>query len=130
MASLGLFAVASVGCALAETFSSFLFFRVLQGAVITASVLSRAIVSDVAAPKQATVILGYIGMAMSLAPILAPSLCGFLSDAAGWRANFWLYAATGIGLWAMVWIRLPETSGAQPLGASAFIKSYFELIKS
>ena len=127
MASLGLFAVASVGCALAETFSSFLFFRVLQGAVITASVLSRAIVSDVAAPKQAT---GYIGMAMSLAPILAPSLCGFLSDAAGWRANFWLYAATGIGLWAMVWIRLPETSGAQPLGASAFIKSYFELIKS
>ena len=130
MASLGLFAVASVGCALAETFSSFLFFRVLQGAVITASVLSRAVVSDVAAPKQATVILRYIGMAMSLAPILAPSLGGFLSDAAGWRANFWLYAATGIGLWAMVWIRLPETSGAQPLGASAFIKSYFELIKS
>ena len=30
----------------------------------------------------------------------------------------------------MVWIRLPETSGAQPLGVSAFIKSYFELIKS
>ena len=130
LASLGLFAVASIGCALADNFSSFLFFRILQGAVITASVLSRAIVSDVAAPKQATVILGYIGMAMSLAPILAPSLGGFLSDAAGWRANFWLYAATGIGLWAMVWIRLPETSGAQPHGASAFIKSYFELIKS
>ena len=130
LASLGLFAVASIGCALADNFSSFLFFRILQGAVITASVLSRAIVSDVAAPKQATVILGYIGMTVSLAPILAPSLGGFLSDAAGWRANFWLYAATGIGLWAMVWIRLPETSGAQPLGASAFIKSYFELIKS
>ena len=130
LVSLGLFTAASVGCALAETFNSFLFFRVLQGAVITASVLSRAIVSDVAAPKQATVILGYIGMAMSLAPILAPSLGGFLSDAAGWRANFWLYAATGIGLLALVWIRLPETSGPQALGASAFIKSYFELVKS
>ena len=130
LASLGLFAAASFGCALAENFNNFLFFRVLQGAVITGSVLSRAIVSDVAAPKQATIILGYIGMAMSLAPILAPSLGGFLSDAAGWRANFWFYAGTGIALWALVWIRLPETSSAQRAGAAVFIKSYFELIKS
>ena len=47
LASLGLFAAASVGCALAENFNNFLFFRVLQGAVIAGSVLSRAIVSDV-----------------------------------------------------------------------------------
>lgn len=130
LVSLGLFAAASVGCALAENYNSFLFFRVMQGVVVTGSVLSRAIVSDIATPKQAAIILGYIGMAMSLAPILAPSLGGFLSDAAGWRANFWLYAGIGIGLWALVWVRLPETSAAQALGASAFIKSYFELVKS
>ena len=110
--------------------STFLFYRILQGAVITGAVLSRAIVSDVAAPKQAAVILGYIGMAMSLAPILAPSIGGFLSDAAGWRANFWFYAGTGLGLWLLVWARLPETSSVQNTGTSKFIQSYLELLKS
>ena len=130
LVGIGIFAAASIGCALADDFNTFLFYRILQGAVITGAVLSRAIVSDVAAPKQAAVILGYIGMAMSLAPILAPSIGGFLSDAAGWRANFWFYAGTGLGLWLLVWARLPETSSVQNTGTSKFIQSYLELLKS
>mgnify|MGYP006238338031 FL=1 len=51
LVSLGLFFMASCGCALVESFTSFLIFRVLQGAVATGSVLSRALLSDIVPPK-------------------------------------------------------------------------------
>lgn len=128
--SLGLFATASIGCVLAKNFETFLLFRVIQGAVITGATLSRAIVSDIAAPKQAASILGYMGMVMSLAPILAPSLGGFLAEVVGWRANFWVYAATGVGLWILVWALLPETTETNAGKGTAFLRSYWELLKS
>ena len=74
----------------------------MQGAVVTGGALSRAIVSDVAPPKQTARLLGYIAMAMSLAPILGPSLGGFLADLFGWRSNFWVYTGAGFMLWALV----------------------------
>lgn len=109
LVSLGLFFMASCGCALVESFTSFLIFRVLQGAVATGSALSRAIVSDIVPPTQAASMLGYLSMAMSLAPIIGPTIGGGLAEVLGWRANFWLYSAFGIGLWLLVWARLPET---------------------
>ncbi len=128
LASLVLFVAASVGCALADSFESFLFFRVLQGGVITGAALSRAIVSDIAGPKQAASILGYMAMAMSLAPIVGPSLGGFLGEIAGWRVNFWVYTGVGVGLWVLVWVQLPETAGGGAESGAAFVRSYFELL--
>ena len=110
LASLALFVAASVGCALAVSFEAFLFFRVLQGAVVTGTALSRAIVSDIAGLKQTASILGYMAMAMSLAPIIGPSIGGFLGEIAGWRANFWVFTGAGVGLWVLVLVQLPETA--------------------
>ena len=126
--SLALFVAASVGCALADSFGVFLFFRVLQGGIMTGAALSRAIVSDIAGPKQAASILGYMAMAMSLAPIIGPSIGGFLGEMAGWRANFWVYTGVGIGLWVLVWAQLPETAGGDAGSGPAFVRSYLELL--
>lgn len=88
LVSLALFCVASCGAALEESFAVFLIFRVLQGAIATGATLSRAIVNDIVPPKQATSILGYLAMAMRLAPIIGPTIGGLLAEVAGWRANF------------------------------------------
>ena len=127
--SLGLFVVASIGAALAASFSSFLIFRILQGAIATGLALSRAIVSDVASPRQGASLLGYLGMAMSLAPIIGPSIGGALTEVAGWRSNFWLYSALGIGLWLLVWKQLPETGKKNQTTTKEFIQSYLALIR-
>ncbi len=107
--ALALFAIASVGCALAETFETFLLFRILQGAVVTGAALSRAIVSDLVEPGKAASIIGYMTMAMSLAPIMGPFFGGYLGEIYGWRSNFWLLTVAGLSLWILVWWKLPET---------------------
>ena len=130
LASLVLFVAASICCAFSESFKWFLFFRVLQGAVFTGSALSRAVVSDISSPRHAASIFGYMGMAMSLAPILGPSLGGLLGELAGWRASFWVFTGTGIGLWLLVWTLLPETADRHAGGGAAFASSYLELLSS
>ena len=128
LASLALFVAASVGCAFAVSFEAFLFFRVLQGAVVTGTALSRAIVSDIAGLKQTASILGYMAMAMSLAPIIGPSIGGFLGEIAGWRANFWVFTGAGVSLWVLVLVQLPETAGESAGSGSDFVRSYRELL--
>lgn len=126
--SLTLFSIASCGAALAESFVTFLIFRVFQGAIATGSTLSRAIVSDIIPPTQAASILGYLAMAMSLAPIIGPTIGGALAEIAGWRTNFWLYSTFGVGLWTLVWAYLPETGAKTGWTPRAFLSSYLELI--
>ena len=128
LASLLIFALASIGCAYAEDFSTFLTFRILQGSVIAGSVLSRAIVTDLAKPNQAASILSYIAMAMSIAPIISPTIGGMVAEIAGWRANFWLYTGLGVALLALVWLQLPETLSRSTEKSSSFAKSYLELL--
>ena len=131
LAGLLVFVLASIGCALATEYWLFLVFRLLQGAVISGSVLSRAIVNDLASPRQAASVLGYIAMAMSLAPIFGPTLGGLLGESLGWRSNFWVYVFAGTGLWLLVLILLPET--ANPDGRAdrrQFFHSYHTLLTS
>ncbi|MEE2774341.1 MAG: MFS transporter [Pseudomonadota bacterium] len=128
LTSVGFFFAASCGAALADSFSSFLIFRALQGAIATGLALSRAIVSDIVPPKQGASLLGYLGMAMSLAPIIGPSVGGGLAEVAGWRSNFWLLSAFGVGLWLLIWRQLPETGKKSHTTLKEFRRSYFALI--
>lgn len=130
LVSLALFCLASVGCALAQDAATFLILRVLQGAIITGAVLSYAIAADIAEPRRAASILGYIAAAISLAPVLGPSIGGILAEFAGWRANFWLYAALGLTLLLLVRFRLPETGTLGATGRGNFLPSYLALLRS
>ena len=126
--SVALFIIASAGTALATSYITFLIFRIIQGAIATGLALSRAVVSDIIPTKEAASTLGYIGMVMSLAPIIGPSIGGGLSELAGWRSNFWLYTFLGIGLWLLVWGQLPETGIKKSSTTKDFFYSYLDLI--
>ncbi|WP_139212428.1 MFS transporter, partial [Jannaschia pohangensis] len=70
---LGIFAVASIGCALAPTISWLIAFRVLQGlggAVLM--VLPRAVIRDQYTGPQATRLMAMVMLVISVSPMLAP----------------------------------------------------------
>jgi Bcr/CflA subfamily drug resistance transporter len=109
LAAIVLFAFASLRCALAENVWTFLAFRMLQGGMISGYALSLAIVRDTNDERRAAGLIGYISMAMAIAPMLGPVLGGVLDTAFGWRANFWFYAVSGIVILAICWFDLGET---------------------
>lgn len=103
------FVLASLGCALASNIWVFLTCRLLQGGMIAGSALAMAIVRDTTSKEKAAGLLGYIAMAMALAPMLGPAFGGVLDSYLGWRANFYFYALAGFGLLVLCWFDLGET---------------------
>lgn len=108
--STALFVLASIGCALAQSVWVFLGFRLLQGGVIAGQVLSRAAIRDMYPPGEAASKLGYVSMAMALAPMLGPMLGGALEMAFGWRSGFVLYTLLGLGMLLLLWADFGETN--------------------
>ncbi|MGP1253383.1 MAG: multidrug effflux MFS transporter [Kiloniellales bacterium] len=109
LAALAVFTLASLGCAMAQTAETFLAFRMLQAGAIAGYVLSMAIVRDTRDGAEVASLLGRIGMAMALAPMVGPMLGSLLDMAFGWRAVFLLYAAAGAALLCLTWFDLGET---------------------
>ena len=127
---MALFTVASVGCWLATDFWLFLAFRMVQGAVIAGSALSRAVVRDMLEPREAASMMGYISSAMAIAPMLGPMLGGALDGAFGWRADFAAFALFGIGVFALCWFDLGETNLTKSETFSKQFGTYPELLAS
>jgi len=130
LAGIAVFALASVGCALAENVWVFLGFRMLQCVVGVGMVLSRAVVRDMAPPDEAARLLAMIGTAMALAPLLGPVLGGVLDEAFGWRANFWLFALMGAIMVALVWVDLGETNLTPSTSFAEQFRTYPELLRA
>lgn len=127
---LALFSVASIGCLLSSNFTAFLGFRILQGAVASGMILSRAIVRDTTSGAETVRILGVIGTAMALAPMLGPVLGGVLDQAFGWRANFVAYAIFGAAMLWICWRDLHETNTDRSSSFATQFRTYPTLLKS
>jgi len=125
--SLGLFVLASIGCAFANNIETLWFFRVLQGLSGGAgNVVARAMVRDLFEGPQAQRVMATVQMLFGIAPAVAPIIGGLLLGI-HWQAIFVflaLYAA--ISLWAAVRY-LPETmpiAKRLPLSAKKVLSSY------
>jgi DHA1 family bicyclomycin/chloramphenicol resistance-like MFS transporter len=130
LTGLALFMLATVGTLLATTIEVFLAFRMLQAAVVTAMVLSRAVVRDLYPQDQAASMIGYVTMGMSVVPMVAPALGGVLDGWFGWHANFWLLLAAGAAMWAWAWVDLGETATSRSSSFAAQFREYPELFRS
>ncbi|MFW8636127.1 multidrug effflux MFS transporter [Cribrihabitans pelagius] len=130
LVSLLIFAFASAGCALAQDIWVFLGFRLLQGAVVAGAVVSRAAVRDMHPASEAASKLGYISMAMALAPMLGPMLGGFLDMAFGWRSSFVLYSLMGVAMLVLTWRDWGETNSQRSATFGAQMRTYPQLFSS
>tara|TARA_R110002096_G_scaffold46032_1_gene122966 strand:+ start:13110 stop:14300 length:1191 start_codon:yes stop_codon:yes gene_type:complete len=104
------FCIATLGSIFATDIWVFLTFRILQGAIISGTALSRAVVRDMMEPRDAVKVLGTISMAMAIAPMFGPMMGGILDGLFGWRATFWVYLLMGIAFLALVYVDLGETN--------------------
>ncbi|MEL7153267.1 MAG: MFS transporter [Pseudomonadota bacterium] len=125
-----LFTLASVGCLLAENIWVFLVCRFLQAAVVAGGSLPRVIARDMLPPKEAAVMLGYISMAMAIAPMLGPMLGGVLDEYFGWRASFLAFTLFGAILLALSWADLGETNKDMSATFREQVQGYPQVLQS
>jgi Bcr/CflA subfamily drug resistance transporter len=130
LAGLVMFTLASLVCALTTSIWVFLAFRVLQGAVISGWALSLAAIRDMAPPQEAASLIGYVSMAMAVAPMLGPMLGGALDELFGWRASFVVYTGFGIVALGLCWVDLGETNKTPSETFATQFRSYPELLRS
>jgi DHA1 family bicyclomycin/chloramphenicol resistance-like MFS transporter len=110
MGGLAIYAIASLAAALSVGVVGLVVARSFQAIGACAGVvLARAVIRDVWSREEATSVLGYVTMGMTIAPMLAPILGSLLEEAAGWRATMLACLAFGLPLAAACWFRLPET---------------------
>lgn len=127
---MAIFACASVGCVMAESIWVFLGFRLLQAAVVAGPVLSSASIRDVYPPNEAASKLGYVAMAMALAPMLGPMLGGALDSLFGWRAGFVLYSTLGAGMLVLLWSDMGETNTDRSSTFASQLREYPHLFRA
>lgn len=106
---LGIFVLASIGCAFATNVETLWFFRALQGAAGGAgNTVARAMVRDLFEGPQAQRVMATVQMLFGIAPAIAPIIGGFLLGI-NWQIIFiFLAVYAGVSLWAAVKF-LPET---------------------
>jgi DHA1 family bicyclomycin/chloramphenicol resistance-like MFS transporter len=126
----GIFVLATVGAVFAPNFAVFMACRMVQAAIATGLVLSRAVVRDMYAQDQSASMIGYVTMGMSVVPMVGPVIGGALDAAFGWQASFILLAVGGVGLFALIWADMGETAKSSGLSFTAQVRQYPELLKS
>ncbi len=119
LVALAIFVAASLMAALATSIHVLIAARLLQAIGGAGGiVLARTIVRDLFDRERSASVIGYITMAFVLAPMVAPSIGGFLDTFASWRASFWLLAVLGGAVLAAAWMALPETNLERSTSAS------------
>ncbi len=131
LASLALYVISAIGCALASTLPQLLFWRAVQGLSAGAGIIiGRAIIRDSQQGHEAQRLMSLVTMIFGIAPAIAPIIGGWLQSALGWRSIFWFLALYGIVIWAAAWRRLPEThpvAARQPFHARPLLRNYRQL---
>jgi DHA1 family bicyclomycin/chloramphenicol resistance-like MFS transporter len=107
---LGLFTLASIGCALATDIQTLVALRFLQGLGAAAGMaIPRAVVRDLHTGTEAARLMSLLMLVFSVSPILAPLAGSGVIALTGWRGVFWAVALASVAGLALVYGALQET---------------------
>ena len=134
LAGVGVYAVASIGCALAGSLPILLAFRVLQGlSAGGGGIVSRTVIRDVFDGAQAQRLMSRVMFIFAVAPAVAPVVGGLLLQVAPWPAIFVFMAGVGVVLLAAVALLLPETHPVErrlPFHPGVLLTSLVSVVRS
>ncbi len=130
LTSLIIFLVATLAAIQSPNVHVLLACRIMQAFGAAGIVLSRAIVRDTVDAEDAASKIGYITMGMSVTPMIAPFIGGYLDEIYGWKASFWLTFAFGLLALVVVYLDLGETNRNRSSSFAAQFRAYPELIAS
>lgn len=135
---LGLYLLASLGCAFATQIEMLSLLRLLQALGGCAGlVISRAVARDCFPPREMARVLSLLMLVMGLAPILAPMAGSTLVEALpphlGWRSIFVVLALLSALTTALALLFLPETlppeERQQPLSWRRIFRTYGQIFR-
>ncbi|MDN5540106.1 multidrug effflux MFS transporter [Comamonas sp.] len=130
---LAVFAIASVGCALAPNIEILVAFRFMQGLGAAAGMaVPRAVVRDLHTGHAAARMMSLLMLVFSVSPILAPLAGSGVIAVAGWRAVFWVVAAAALLGLIATWRGVEETRTAEARLDSSLggaLKAYLSLLR-
>lgn len=108
--SLIIFVVASISCAYAQSFETFLMYRAIQSVAATCMIVSRAIVRDTTDTASSGSRIAYVTMGMAVVPMFSPALGGFIDTNFGWEGTFFVLAGLGLIMLMMSYFDQGETA--------------------
>jgi DHA2 family multidrug resistance protein len=124
MLCIAFFTLASFFCGAATSLAMIIFFRILQGfAGGGLQPMQQAIMLDTFPLQKRAQAYAVTGITMIVAPILGPTLGGYITDTFGWRWIFFINVPVGLFALFMVSRVLHEKDAVPPRGA--FSIDYF-----
>ncbi|MFP2767902.1 Bcr/CflA family multidrug efflux MFS transporter [Oceanisphaera sp. KMM 10153] len=130
---LTLFTLASLGCASADDIHTLMAFRLLQAIGGAAgSVVLNALLRDMFERDMFARMMSMVILVMTLAPLLAPLIGGYLLLIAHWHSIFILLAAIGLVVTIMLTIKIPETlkpEHRQPFRLLPVLQNYAKILR-
>jgi MFS transporter, DHA2 family, multidrug resistance protein len=111
---LGLFTVSSVLCGFASSLNMLLLFRILQGLGGGGMVpVAQSILADAFPPAKRSQAFAVFGVAVVVAPVVGPTLGGWLSDNLSWQWCFLINGPVGVMAIALIALILHEPATAK-----------------
>jgi DHA1 family bicyclomycin/chloramphenicol resistance-like MFS transporter len=102
--------VTSVACVLAPDIVWLIAARALQGFCnAAAGVVAMAVIRDRFVGRAASRLMSRLLLVIGVAPLFAPTVGGFIANFVTWRGVFGALVLYGLGLFVVVWLKLPET---------------------
>src|ERR1700722_859604 len=96
LAPVTMFVAASALCGVAQSLNQIVFFRLLQGAAGAAMMpISQAVLMETFPPREQMMAMAVWGIGMMVAPIMGPTIGGYITDAWSWRWNFYINVPIG-----------------------------------
>jgi len=130
--SLAGFSVGGFLCALAPQMEWLLAARFVQGFFASAcTVLPRTMVRDVYGRDKSASMIGYMTVAMMVAPLFGPALGGWVTDNFNWR---FLYAGLGVAgavfcFFCVFFLHETQSSDAKPANGFSILTSSRDLLQ-
>lgn len=118
LVAIAIFTLASIGCAFAGDFWTFVAFRAAQGLGGGGlMILSQAIIADIVPARERGKYLGPLGAIFGLSAVAGPLLGGFFVDHLSWQWAFYINIPIGIAafLVAVFALKLPNKKATQPI---------------
>ncbi len=132
LAGLWIFLAGTLACLFAPSIEALIAGRVLQAVgACSGLVLSRAIIRDMFERARAASMMAYVMMAMVVAPMIAPSIGGFLDVWFDWRASFVFVGVVGVLVLAASTMLLHEThhTRGRAQGPTAMLLGFVRLLR-
>lgn len=130
---LGIYIFSSIALANCNSIEWFLALRFLQAiGGCVASVGALAMVRDFFPVEDSAKVFSMLMLVLSVSPLLAPTIGGYMVEAVGWRTIFATLAGLGLLNFALVYFMLPnkyQPDGSTSLNLKSILLGYKEILQ-